>query len=287
VDNGLVVEQVLKVADVNMATGNIHFDGSVEVTGDVLQGMKVDATGDIFVSGMVDGGLLNAGGNISIVGGVIAHAKIHASGSVTARFGQSAEIHAGTVLALTDMALDCDLMSLNQIVVGSANPGRGRLVGGTATATMLLRVPLLGSSKAGVTKVVVGTNPVLVSKYSALEKRIEQEKANEEALEKLIKQMIALKDPKGLLPRLKASREHAMQVWGQSLLEKKELEQQIALTMTAKVCVGVAVEGAVDLSIGSQIVRLRREFSDGTFSLDITDHVVMFADASGAITVLH
>ena len=78
-----------------------------------------------------------------------------------------------------------------------------------------------------------------------------------------------------------------MQVWGQSLLEKKELEQQIALTMTAKVGVGVAVEGAVDLSIGSQIVRLRREFSDGTFSLDITNHVVMFADASGAITVLH
>jgi uncharacterized protein (DUF342 family) len=286
VDNGLVVEQVLKVADVNMATGNIHFDGSVEVTGDVLQGMKVDATGDIFLSGMVDGGILNAGGNISIVGGVIAHAKVHATGSVTARFGQSAEIHAGTVLALTEMALDCDLLSLNQIVVGSANPSRGRLVGGSATAMMLVSVPLLGSSKAGITKIVVGTNPDLTAKYTALEKRIEQEKANEEALEKLIKQMIALKDPKGLLPRLKASRQHAMQVWGQSLLEKKELEQQIALTMTAKVSIGVAVEGAVDLCIGSQWARLRREFSSGTFSMDITNHVVVFTDVSGASEIL-
>jgi uncharacterized protein (DUF342 family) len=281
VNNGLVVEQVLKVADVNMATGNIHFNGSVEVTGDVLQGMKIDATGDIFVSGMVDGGFLNAGGHISIVGGVIAHAKVHATGSVTARFGQSAQIYAGTVLSLTEMALDCDLTSLNQIVVGSANPGRGRLVGGSATATMLLSVPLLGSQKAGVTKIVVGTNPDLAAKYAALEKRIDQEKANEEALEKLIKQMVSLKDPKGLLPRLKASRQHAMQVWGQSLLEKKELEQLIALTMTAKVSIGVAVEGAVDLCIGAQIARLRREFSSGTFSLGIANHVVEFSDGLG------
>jgi uncharacterized protein (DUF342 family) len=286
VDNGLVVEQVLKVAEVNMATGNIHFDGSVEVTGDVLQGMKIDATGDIFVSGMVDGGILNAGANISIVGGVIAHAKVHATGSVTARFGQSAEIHAGTVLVLTEMALDCDLLSLNQIVVGSANPARGRLVGGSASAAMLVSVPLLGSSKAGVTKIVVGTNPDLTAKYTALEKRIDQEKANEEALEKLIKQMVALKDPKGLLPRLKVSRQHAMQVWGQSLLEKKELEQQIALTMTAKVSVGVAVEGAVDLCIGSQSTRLRREFSGGAFSLDIANHVVVFADVSGTSNIV-
>jgi uncharacterized protein (DUF342 family) len=151
---------------------------------------------------------------------------------------------------------------------------------------MLVSVPLLGSSKAGVTKIVVGTNPDLTAKYTALEKRIDQEKANEEALEKLIKQMVALKDPKGLLPRLKVSRQHAMQVWGQSLLEKKELEQQIALTMTAKVSVGVAVEGAVDLCIGSQSTRLRREFSGGAFSLDIANHVVVFADVSGTSNIV-
>lgn len=287
VDNGLVVEQVLKVADVNMATGNIHFDGSVDVAGDVLQGMKVDATGDIHVSGMVDGGILNAGGNISIVGGVIAHAKVHASGAVSARFGQSAQIHAGTVLSLTEMALDCDLVSLNQVVVGSANPGRGRLVGGSTTAAMLVSTPLLGSQKAGVTKVVVGTNAELSDRFAKLEKRIAQEKSNEEALEKLIKQLIALKDPKGLLPKVKASRQHAMQVWGQSLLEKKALEQQIALTLTAKVSVGVGVEGAVDLCICSQTARLRREFSSGTFSLDPTNHVVVFANLVGASAIVH
>ena len=78
-----------------------------------------------------------------------------------------------------------------------------------------------------------------------------------------------------------------MQVWGQSLLEKKELEQQIALTLTAKVSVGIGVEGAVDLCICSQTARLRREFSSGTFSLDPTNHVVVFADLVGASAIVH
>jgi hypothetical protein len=77
-----------------------------------------------------------------------------------------------------------------------------------------------------------------------------------------------------------------MQIWGKSLLEKKEMEKQIALMTTSKVSVGVAVEGAVDLCIGSQLARLRREFSSGTFSLDITNPVVIFTDASGVIGIV-
>lgn len=286
VENGLVVEAVLKVAEVNMASGNIHFDGSVEVAGDVAQGMKVNATGDIFVSGMVDGGELHAGGNVSIAGGIIAHATVHANGSVSARFAQSAVIHAGTALVIADMCLDSELKSLNQIIIGTSNPGRGRLVGGSAAAAMLVNVPCLGSPKSVVTKLVIGSNPELTSQLVALQKRIEQEKANEEALEKIIKQLVALKDPRGLLPKVKASRQNAMQVWGKSLQEKKALEEQIAMTSSAKVSVGVGVEGAVDLHIGSQLVRLRREYSAGTFSLDVANSTVVYADIGGNIQVV-
>ena len=283
-ENGVMVEQVLQVAEVNMATGNIHFDGSVEVKGDVLQGMKVQATGDIVVSGMVEGGILEAGGDIRIAGGVIANAKVRAGGAVSARFAQGVQVHAGTVLALSDMALECDLHSLNQIVIGIKNPAHGRLVGGSATAMMLVSVPVLGSANGTVTTVVVGTNAELLARYADLEKRIALEKANEEALEKLMRQVTAMKDPKGLLPRIKASRQHAVQVWGQSLAERREMEQQIAIGLAAKISVGTAVEGAADLLFSSHSVHLRREFSNGTFSLDPTDHVVVFTDGFGKTT---
>jgi len=244
--------------------------------------MKVEASGDIVVAGMVDGGFLQAGGDIHVAGGVIAHATLIAGCAVSARFAQDVKIRAGTILSLADTALECELESLNQIVIGAQSHGRGRLFGGCATAMTQLSVPVLGSSKAGLTRVVMGVNAELTAQYAALERRLEQEKANEEALEKLIKQVTAAKDPKGMLPRIRASRQHAMQVWGQSLMEKKNLEQQIALALTARIDVGVGLEGAVDLVFGTHTARLRREFSAGTFSLDPTELVVMFSDRLGS-----
>lgn len=279
---GVMVEPVLQLEEVNMATGNIHFDGTVQVKGDIVQGMKVEVSGDIVVAGMVDGGVLQAGGDILIAGGVIAHATLTAGGCVSARFAQDVKIRAGTILSLADAALECELESLNQIVIGAKSHGRGRLVGGSATAMMLLSVPVLGSSKAGVTRVAMGVNAELNARYAALLQLLEKEKANEESLEKLIKQVVATKDPKDLLPRIQASRKHALQVWGQLLAEKEALEQQMARALEARIELSAGLEGAVDLMFGTHAARPRREFSAGTFSLDPTELVVMFSDGRGS-----
>ena len=280
VKGGVTVEPILHVGEVNMATGNVHFNGTVQVKGDVVQGMVVQASGDIVVGGMVDGGVLEAGGDIRIAGGVIAHAKITAHGSVNARFAQAAQIHADAVLALADMALDCALSSHNQIIIGADAPGRGRLVGGTATAMMLVRVPLLGSAKGALTKMVLGANAGLTAQYAALQERIQKEKETEENLDKLVKQVAAAGDPKGMLPRIKASWQHAIQVWGQSLAERDALCQQIALALNARVEVGSGVSGSVDISFGSHTARLRQEFGAGTFSLDAEGNI-LFTDNEG------
>ncbi len=279
---GVMVEPILRLAEVNMASGNIHFDGTVHVAGEVVQGMTVQASGDIVVDGMVDGGRLEAGGNIQVHGGVIAHARLRAGGSVSARFAQGVQIDAGTVIALDDMALECQLQSLNQIIIGAKSPQRGRLVGGSATAMMLIRVPLLGSVKGGLTQLVLGANAELEARYAALQLRIDQEEATEAKLGKLVKQLTAAGDPKGLLERVKAARQHAGQVWGEALVERGELEQQLALARSARVEVGVALAGAVDLSLGKLVARLRRDFDAGSFGLDAEGNLV-FTDAAGQV----
>jgi len=285
VDFGVMVEPILRLKEVNMATGNIHFDGTVHVAGEVTQGMKVQASGDIVVDGMVDGGHLDAGGNIQVSGGLIAHAKLHAGGSVTARFAEGAQITAGTMIVMGDMVIDCDLHSLNQIIIGANSPQRGRLVGGTTAAALLLRVPLLGSNKAGTTKVVVGTNTELEARYAALLVRIESEKTVEANLDKLVKQLKAIGDPKRMLERVKASRQHAVQVWGASLAEKQALEHELELALTARVEVSVGVEGAVDLLFGHKMVTLRREFEAGSFSMNERSQV-LFTDSPGNVLVV-
>jgi uncharacterized protein (DUF342 family) len=280
VPNGFTVEPILVLKEVNMSSGNIHFDGTVHIMGDVVQGMKVQASGDIVVAGMVDGGVLEAGGNISVAGGVISHAKVRANGSVSARFAQDVSIQADTVINLADMALECQLVSLNHIVIGAKAPERARLIGGSITAMMLLRVPILGSSKGGLTKIMLGTNSKLTAQYHALQERISKEKEAEEHLEKLVKQLTATGDPKGMLARVKTSQQHALQVWGQSLAEERELKAQIAHGLSARLEVTKQVGGSVDMLIGAHTARLRQEYGAGTFALDADAHVV-FRDAAG------
>jgi uncharacterized protein len=204
---------------------------------------------------------------------------------VTARFAEGAQITAGTLIAIGDMAIDCDMHSLNQIIIGENSPQRGRLVGGTTAAALLLRVPLLGSNKAGVTKVVVGTNPELEARYAALLARIESEKAVEANLDKLTKQLKAIGDPKHMLERVKTSRQHAVQIWGASLAEKQTLEHELELALNARVEVSIGVEGAVDLMFGHKPVPLRREFAQGSFSIDAQAQV-LFTDLAGQVLVL-
>ena len=280
VSGGVMVEPVLRVAEVNLATGNIRFDGTVQVEGDVIQAMKVVASGDIFVGGTVEGGMLEAGGNITVKGGVIAKSQVQAEGSLNARFAEGSVLHAGTVLALDDAALDCQMTALNQIRVGVKNPQRGRLIGGSATAKILLSAPLLGSPNSAATRLVVGFDPLLEEQYKALEARIAQEKANEDNLQKLCKHLVAIKDPKGMLDKAKLAWRQAAQVWGRSLLEKRELDQTRAVLLAARLEVGVGTSGAVDVTCGTVRMLLRKEYGKGSFSLD-KDGKLVFTGPDG------
>lgn len=285
VDCGVMIEPILNLKEVNMATGNIHFDGNVHITGEVVQGMTVKATGDIVVNGMVDSGTLEAGGDIQISGGVIARAKLRAGGAVSARFAEGVRIEAGTVISLKDMALECELHSLNQIIIGS-DLRRGRLIGGSTTAMLLVRVGRLGSDKAGTTRVVVAMNPELDEKYAQLQARVAEEEAAEVRLSKLVKHLQSIGDPQGVLERAKASWQHAVQAWSKSLAERTELEKELALMQTAKVEIGSGADGAIDLSIGKLTARLRSEFGPGVFALGEDGHMV-FTGAQGTTLPLN
>ena len=104
-DTAVMVEQVLRLKNISMASGNIDFDGTVEVAEDVHPGMKVHASGDVIVKGTVEGAYITCEGSVQVAGGIIAQAVIRAANAVSARFAQSSEIHAGTTIAIADMVL--------------------------------------------------------------------------------------------------------------------------------------------------------------------------------------
>ncbi len=277
---GVMVEPVLKVREVNLATGNINFDGTVQVEGDVINQMKVLASGDIVVGGTVEGAALQAGGNIAIKGGVIFGASLEAAGMVSARFAQNSKLTAGSILALDDAALECALQSGNQITIGVKNPQRGRLAGGTARTKMLLKVPLLGSPKGSVTKVEVGADPELERQYQLLSERIQVEKTNEENLQKLCQHLVAIKDPKGMLDRAKTAWRQAAQLWGKSLAQRLELDKQRESIRNARLEITVETAGPVQVTFGSTKLVLQKHYGAGALSID-KDAKIVFTQPDG------
>ena len=67
----VIVDPVLRLANVDIKSGNISFDGSVSVLGEVMPGFTVDVTGDVTVKGMVENATIIAGHSIVVSGGVI------------------------------------------------------------------------------------------------------------------------------------------------------------------------------------------------------------------------
>jgi len=277
--NGVNVESILQLRGVNMATGNIAFDGTVNIDGEVMPGMKIHATGDIVIAGVVDNAMLDAGGDIRIAGGIIAKSRVRAGGAVFARFVENAQVQAGTTIVIDDSALQADLQANNQVIVGVKSPQRGRLAGGSARAMMLIRSAILGSQTGGVTQLLLGVNPVLEARYQELLGKIAKQREDEQNLEKLVNHLSKLPDKAALLERAKNSWQQALQAWAKLLPERDELERQLALVSGARVEIGVGIEGAVDLTFGKKVLRLRRAYGSG--SLSMAGEQVVFTSSGG------
>src|SRR5690606_5037938 len=154
--------------NVNLATGNIAFDGSIEVAGDVASGLNVQATGDIFIRGMVEKANISAHRNLIIKGGVmgddlgrdrdnqlILRTRLRAGGTISAKFISLTEVIAGQDIAVREYVMQSYLRTQGAILIGQEG-GKGSLIGGRAQAGSRLVVNILGSDAYVFTEVRVG-----------------------------------------------------------------------------------------------------------------------------------
>lgn len=108
------------------------FIGNIHVTGDVLQGVSLTASGNIDVDGTVEGADLSAGGSIVIRGGIKGDekARICANGTIVCPFIENALVEAGGNIR-ADYVLNSQLESENSIILKGK---RGVIIGGVAKA---------------------------------------------------------------------------------------------------------------------------------------------------------
>ncbi|MCM1121457.1 MAG: FapA family protein [Eubacterium sp.] len=174
VDEEVFVSDMLEVENVDNSTGNIEYEGSVQVNGNVTTNFTVKAQGDIIVKGVVEGAVLQAGGNIIIARGMNGMGKgaLQAGGNIVAKFLQNADAHASGYIA-SESILHSRITAGTEVNVDGR---RGFITGGKVCAAGSINVKTLGSEMGADTTVEVGADPTIKNRIAQLQKLIEEDK---------------------------------------------------------------------------------------------------------------
>ena len=284
VNNGMTVEPTVTLNTVDLSTGNITFDGSVNVTGDVHAGMTIGATGDIHVAGTVEAAVLDAGGDVVVKGGIIGHgeirdhpgetgrsmiARVRCGASCSAHFIENASVEAGDSIMVEDLVMQSELAALTRIVVGKPGSGKGHIIGGLTEATLLVQAAVLGSPAEVNTRVMVGTNPYLRERLSQLSHTLEKKAAELDEVAKLL--AFIQTHPGRVAPEIRHKAENTRLARLQEIEDvreaRTELEEELELAEDAKIAVEKTVFGNVRVDIGGKVHRVENRRNGGVFFL--------------------
>ena len=159
---------------VGVSTGDVEFDGTIQIGGNVEQGFKVKATGDIEIRGSVNGAEVT-GRNVYISGGITGadRAKIFAERDVRTAFVENGYIEAGNDVYISDIAFHSQIRAGKKIIMEDKH---GQITGGYVVAGDEISVKIIGNAAFVVTRVSVGVDPNLQKEYQDLRKSYKDSK---------------------------------------------------------------------------------------------------------------
>lgn len=289
ITNGVIVNPIVEVDNIDFTTGNIDFNGTITVKGDVKAGMVLKVSGDVVVKGLVEAAEIHAGGNVSVSGGIIGHvanqastlstasavpfanARIVCGGSLQALFAEQAYVQAGESILIKANARQCELIAGKQIVVGNKGGGKksGQIVGGKTHATNLIQAVFAGSATGVTTELQVGTDPFLATQIATNEVAY---KRKLEEVDRVIKLQAFLKqNPKkaenGVGDNVNETRRRLLAESKALFEEHTALKEKLVSVEEARVKISQGLFEGVEVRIGPHLWQVTSDLGGGTIQL--------------------
>ncbi|MBQ1192902.1 MAG: DUF342 domain-containing protein [Lachnospiraceae bacterium] len=206
-------------ADVDNSTGDIEYNGSISVKGNVRTGFKLRAKGNVEIFGVVEGAVIIADGDVILHRGIqgMGRSQIVAGGNLISKFIESANVAVNGYIE-TDTILHSQISAKGDIYVRGKN---GNIIGGNVRSTSLIEATCIGSPMGTTTCVEVGNDPAILDKVNQLKKDITEK--NKEKTE-LTQTIVNLKK-KLELGRLDKTKMPMLQITAKNILS---LDEEIA-----------------------------------------------------------
>jgi hypothetical protein len=156
-NNGtLAVDDVYVVkGNLGLATGNIRHTGTLQIEGDIEQGVTIEVNGDVVVRGMIEPCNITTGGSLQVGGGIVGQEdyRISVGGSVQARYIRDANLDAIGDVTVGNEVSHAVIRTLGRVLVTN-----GRIGGGTTIARAGITVGQAGAAGATGTVLVAGVD---------------------------------------------------------------------------------------------------------------------------------
>lgn len=176
VDPEIIIEPIYVVDMVDSSTGNIRFNGSVVVNGEIGDGYEIHAAEDVTVAMSVGRVTITAGGNVKISGGILGQDKAHISalGSIHVKFVQDAFLSSKKDIMVDDYIRSSEINAVGPVIVRSPN---GWISGGMVSSEAWIYCHTIGIASNPVdTSLTIGHNPALAN---------EREQCRDDIIEKI------------------------------------------------------------------------------------------------------
>lgn len=250
--NMVSVLPVLEIkGDVDLRVGNVTFDGTVHVSGNVLPGFNVNAD-NVLIDGIVENAGINARTSVTIKTGRKGAGKslIKAGGDIVLGYCENGEIFSGGEVEIQKYCFNSEV-SAEKIYTSSKD---GIISGGTLRAFSEIRAASFGSQSTNDMAIYVGVSPTMEEKAKKVMMEINNINASLQKISDIVKKIDlvttdALKDPKfrklldtvtlfkRRLPLLQKKYEELM---SQSVCENPKLVVENTIRSGIKIIIGKA-----------------------------------------------
>ena len=150
--------------DVDYETGHIDYRGSINIKGCIKSGFRV--TGHDIRAQEIEGGIVNAEGNITIAG-VVNEARIYARGNVQANF-----IHKSNITCLGTVNVSKEIVDSKILNSGSCLIKQGKIISSNITSKMGVVAGNIGTVMAGPSTIKTGRDVFIENETETIKNKI-------------------------------------------------------------------------------------------------------------------
>ena len=198
---GVRVDQVLLLKGVDLKTGNVDFDGSVNVRGDVGSGFMIEAEGDVRVQGTVERAHVRCGGDLLVTGGILGgrglddvvstNKKINlfeVGGLLRARYVSHSELRVKGNIEVREYLQAVEVNAGGDVLLGQEG-GAGQIIAGDCHSDKSIRCNILGNEANVNTILGAGGEGSIANRLSKLKQVLVQRETEVSKLAQILEKI--------------------------------------------------------------------------------------------------